>query len=396
MAEDSEVVVDDLLLDIVRQSIEHEQLAAKEFQPWHRPRKQWVRVKQWKREIQRLVDALNLTDRPLTYLSLPGDDLLDVRVVCEVCEHKKIKLRFLGFNSPLSKDASANAERSLSIAEIVSLPFVDDNSLVICDRLESIANVRSVGFKWVREYGTFDVINFDLCDSISAPSRRRSGNPTYYDVIDTLFANQVRNRTAPWLFFLTTRCGSSDVHIEDIAKLYECVENNVAQSAEFRLLLSNLFNIEDFDEESLKIIQARIDFPVFMQMFCIGFGKWLLQKMIACIPPSKITMLTSYQYKIKEPGDIISVAYRFDPMPQFPVDSVGLANVASIPTPVFQEAELALKIVESTKNMIDIDSILASSPSEMENMVSSTESMLQNARYPVQTYRNWLAGETKH
>ncbi len=83
MPQDNDVATDDLISDVVPNNLQHEQFPQKEFKPWHRPRKQWIRVKQWKQETLRLVDAITLTDRPLTYLSLPGDDLLDVRVIYE-------------------------------------------------------------------------------------------------------------------------------------------------------------------------------------------------------------------------------------------------------------------------------------------------------------------------
>lgn len=398
MAQDDDTLTDDLLFDIIPKNIQHEQLPPKEFKPWHRPRKQWIRVKQWKQETLRLVDAIILTDRPLTYLSLPGDDLLDVRVIYEACERKQVKLRFLGFNNPVGNSTAMDAERSLSIAEVVSLPLVDDNSIVVPDRLESIANNKSVGFKWVRDYGTFDVINIDLCDSISAPSQRRRGGPSYYDILLSLLGHQVSTRTAPWLFFLTTRCGIGDVHSDDIKKLYECVKSNITQSEGFCEIMADLFGLDSFDENSLATVQEQTGFPEFMQMFCIGFGKWLLQTMMTGIPPSKVKMLTSYHYQVTEPGDMISVAYRFDPVPQSPVDPVGLASKPTTFSTALQtlEAQLAVTIVERTKGLVDVDTTLKTNPEDMEKMISSTEALLSNARYPVEQYRGWLSLADSH
>jgi len=398
LPQDNDVATDDLISDVVPNNLQHEQFPQKEFKPWHRPRKQWIRVKQWKQETLRLVDAITLTDRPLTYLSLPGDDLLDVRVIYEACERKKVKLRFLGFNNPTGNSTLMDAERSLSIAEVVSLPLVDDNSIVVPDRLESIANNKSVGFKWVRDYGTFDVINIDLCDSISAPSQRRGGGPSYYNVLLSLLGHQVSTRTAPWLFFLTTRCGTGDVHSDDIKKLYECIKSNVTQSEGFCQIMANLFGLDSFDESSLTTVQEQTGFPEFMQMFCIGFGKWLLQTMMTGIPPSKVKMLTSYHYRVMEPGDMISVAYRFDPVPRPPVDPVGLASKPIILPAVLQtlETQLAVTIVERTRGLVDVDTTLETSPEDMEKMIISTEALLSNARYPVDKYRGWLSSVDSH
>ena len=51
----------------------------KDFLPWHRPRKQYVREMQWCREIIEMVDEVLPENNVLKYLGLPGDDLLDLR-----------------------------------------------------------------------------------------------------------------------------------------------------------------------------------------------------------------------------------------------------------------------------------------------------------------------------
>ena len=56
--------------------------AKAEFQRWHHPRKQYVRINnQWCAAARQLIGDLHLGQGdPFRYLTLPGNELLDVRV----------------------------------------------------------------------------------------------------------------------------------------------------------------------------------------------------------------------------------------------------------------------------------------------------------------------------
>ena len=91
----SESLVDGIYPEVPR----HEE-EKREFSSWHKPRKQWIRKYQWLHEIGILLKGIKFRDdRPLKYLSLPGDDLLDVRVLHELCVRQKLSLRYLGFST---------------------------------------------------------------------------------------------------------------------------------------------------------------------------------------------------------------------------------------------------------------------------------------------------------
>src|SRR5688500_14489161 len=71
------------------------------FQPWHLPRKHHLRKNQWAVSLDRLLDVI--PDRKLIkYLCLPGQDLLDVQVLADVCKAKGRRLRYLGFDQSLA------------------------------------------------------------------------------------------------------------------------------------------------------------------------------------------------------------------------------------------------------------------------------------------------------
>ena len=113
------------------------EIPSREFKPWHKPRKHLIRIHQWQTEIGNLIKEVNFDDRPLRYISLPGDDFLDVRTLYELCKSRNLLLRFLGFNDT----ADTNAKNPLAdptVNEMVSLDWVDDRSLLTPDRFENL------------------------------------------------------------------------------------------------------------------------------------------------------------------------------------------------------------------------------------------------------------------
>ncbi|MDQ0653779.1 PP_RS20740 family protein [Pseudomonas cedrina] len=173
-----------------------------EFAPWHKPRKQWIRDKQWGRLTVALINRLGLKDsgRSLSYLSLPGVDLLDVRSLETVLIENKVKLNFLGLNFIDKDEAEARAEQALSLNEVRSLDFVDNDSNVINERFEDLCDDKSIANQRVlAEHKTFDVINIDLCASFA---RHKPGTwKSLYTAIHKLVAHQSFYRSEDWVFF---------------------------------------------------------------------------------------------------------------------------------------------------------------------------------------------------
>src|ERR1700692_2937084 len=76
------------------------------LQPWHRPRKQFIRETQWVRYSRRLIERLKGTpalrtevgERPeVRCLTLPGIDYLDVRLLADMCRDLGCILTSSGF-----------------------------------------------------------------------------------------------------------------------------------------------------------------------------------------------------------------------------------------------------------------------------------------------------------
>ena len=134
----------------------------KEFKPWHKPRKQFVRRKQWSALLRRLYKDRDPED-PLRYLGLPGTDLIDLRYLHDqFCRDNNRQLCFLGFNMEARPDSPAEIELNISLDEVSRLPNVDKQSAVLADDFRLVGNENSLAWSRTRQLGPFDVVNIDL------------------------------------------------------------------------------------------------------------------------------------------------------------------------------------------------------------------------------------------
>ena len=100
---------DNLLDGIAPKGVSHEiPISEKKFRGWHKPRKQLVRRDQWLAEVKALIPILRLDGNLLRYLTLPGPDMFDVRLLAEFCNQNGLRLRPLGFNEGLSSQTEIN------------------------------------------------------------------------------------------------------------------------------------------------------------------------------------------------------------------------------------------------------------------------------------------------
>lgn len=240
---------------------------AKDFLPWHRPRKQYVRHYQWCHEINRMIGDTPPAGGLLKYLGLPGVDLLDLRHFhTEVCQTKNVKLRFLGFNSSARPASMAQTELNVSLDEVRKLSLVDQMSEVIGDNFAQVANQDSIAFQKARQLGPYDVMNLDLCDGFGAQAPGTRDN-SYYEAVNSLLTIQARN-VNPWLLLLTTRADRPNVNAEVLQTLLGKYVSNLAQCAPFRKASRDCFDIETADALNAAAETTAGFLPVFLTGLC--------------------------------------------------------------------------------------------------------------------------------
>ena len=356
----------------------------KTFQPWHRPRKQFVRHHQWCTQVNLLLDDIQPDGNTLRYLGLPGNDLLDLRHFhTHVCEPRKIRLRFLGFNSSANPRSESQTDINVSLDEVKKLSAIDPLSKVIWDDFCLIADENSKAWNETKDSGPYDIINLDLCDGFGAHEPGTLNN-THYNAVNRLMSLQAKNKR-PWLFFLTTRSDNKNVNPDLLQKLLGKYAQNLADCAPFKEASAEIFSIGDESE-----LKKAIDTPDgHLAVFLVGICKWVLGIAVQH-PPSKVEVKSVIGYRVDAKAmhdDLISLALRFEPIFAPAADPLGLANT---PAALPNECDLSAKAVKRLGKRKCADEILAADANLLNEMVTSTASLLALARYDVEAYYEWL------
>ncbi|NCT88976.1 hypothetical protein GXB84_16800 [Stenotrophomonas acidaminiphila] len=348
-----------------------------DFKAWHHPVKQFVREKQWLTQVERLLGQS--ADRVVVYLSLPGEDMFDVRVIGDAVKRRGGKLRLLGFNSRRPEaeivGAQMNAESILRQEGIIT-----DDSLTLPDRLQDIVVGRSHAYRQMASYGRFDIVNIDLCDHLGAAVNGHS----IFDVIERIVAHQ-RASTVPWLFMLTTR-----VHPDFIGLAKENftppLRKNIELGAEFAEQLAGVIGVESCVAEDVERYWG-LGGDSLLKIFAVGLGKYLLHLLHNQIQdPAVVELASCCEYRVEaQHMDMLSVVFRISPKPKviIPVDQVGAVEIPSI------EINNAIQIARKVSGAVDVDAVLQDR-AILRELVERTEALLAVGNYDVSKYRDWL------
>ena len=360
---------------------EHSKLPERDVKPWHKPRKQWIRRYQWVKEIGDLCGLLKFNDgRPLHYLSLPGEDLLDIRVILECCAKRGLQLKYLGINDDYASDVP-NTWLHISCNEVNSHSAIHDDSYVMRDRFEEIADRNSKAFDYIKKYGPFDIVNLDLCESIS-PLKQRKKN--YYAALESLAGHQIRTRPSdePWLLFITSRVGGPWVLESDMQKLAACVAANANLHREFSVGLDALVPNGTTLTRSKSTSWRRLMQPHFVSLFGVGLGKWLVRLLATASPRWGVRLLGSYSYRVyAQTPDLVSLAFLVESYVEEPKDVSGLSSGVIVQCAKYDEKTLALGLLDGVKGIRDLDQALDADKKIYDAMEQETYELLLSSRY---------------
>ncbi|WP_313599691.1 PP_RS20740 family protein [Pseudomonas sp.] len=279
-----------------------EALLAGSFLPWHKPRKQWVRDKQWWGQINlHILPNLKGMDT-VRYFGLPGDDLLDVRYLQQKLSGSGKSVFILGL---LSNQAGWEAAQK-QLSKALDSDGIHRDSAVEKLNFDHLENPQSLAYQKMAKIGYFDVVNLDFCGNVIGPqlkSRR-------LDAIQNLLGYQFQVVPQRWLLFLTTRSSRATSCLETFERLAECLDQNLTV-AEFW----EEFNVR-FDTAPLhpnrSLDRDALDGQHFIDVYTIGLFKFIVE--LAVKNKFKIKMDSVVKYDIEgeeASSDMISMCLVF-------------------------------------------------------------------------------------
>ncbi|MDN7439373.1 hypothetical protein QZM64_09410 [Burkholderia cepacia] len=373
----------------------------RKFAPWHHPVKQIVRNEQWAKLTARL-----LNDRPagspqiLRYFTLPGEDLLDIKVLAEACTPLGVRIEYFGFNSGIIADSDEEAskkteedERSISRAPWVTAESalrqagrVTPDAIIHSDRLEDIALEHSHAATQLRQRPPFDVINIDACDHLAYAPKGRDRNT--FDALQALLRHQMSARN-PWLLFLTTRVDPALLGQPRIDFQHAITQNlNVPESG-FGAALAECLDAEETRLATALNTAWNTHNIHFLKLYSVGLGKFLLQ--FFCGQPNlpaNVELASTYAYRVhKDEPDMLALAFRIIPDPPrvYPPSTGGAAVVPTL------EPARAIRVAQRAARLWDIDKALENDSDLRTEAITGTQLLLESSNYDIDAWRDWLA-----
>lgn len=372
------------------------------FSAWHHPVKQVVRTHQWVALTSKL-----LKERPsqvLSYFSLPGDDLLDIKVLAEACTQQGTQIEYFGFNSGAS---SAEESTTSGLAEVEntsgSAPWVTaesalrqadritQDSIIYSDRLEDIAEERSQAAAQLSQRSAFDVINIDACDHLAySPAGRKK---TIFNALEVLLKHQLMKAQNPWLLFLTTRADPSLLGDPGLTFQHAITQNLQMPSDEFKKSLAECLDAQVSLLGTAVANAWNTHDERFLKLYSVGIGKFLLQFFCAQPNlPADVELASVYAYRVRnDHPDMLALAFRITPKAQkiFPPSTGG-----SVPIPPL-EPKLAAIVAQRAMRLWDLDDALKNDAELLKEAIHGTASLLKSAKYEIDEWCTWLSNHGK-
>ena len=376
--------------------------------PWHKVRKQFVRKHQWNELIKQSIkddwrstlqkpsqsstatsgSTMHISD-PLRCFVIPGDDLLDIRSLWNEVSPLDCYIRYLGFNEGHGSDEK-DTRVFVANNAVTSLAGVIPDSQVLRDRFESIARDAS-GFAQLKRYGPFHVVNLDLCGSL-LPNKQKQIEP-YITAMDRLLRYQFANQKTTWLLFVVTMIEPSQVAPDEMASFCKPTRENFDSNPAFAAEVTKLFPASILQDSDTPANVAGISSEEMLRLFGVAFGKWLLKLSHSGSPEWTVRMRQVHRYEIEETagGTMLSLAFQFKPNFAPPVDPTGISKLTTPPSNFPNEADSAVKIVETVSKMRNVDTELESDSALRELLTKESADLMESAGFDRKDYLDWVA-----
>lgn len=358
-----------------------------DFAPWHHPVKQQVRVTQWRFLVEKLIKERAMAGEVLRYFTLPGPDLLDVRVLSEVCTPTEVRIEYLGFDDAMAKDG-ANGARSEIEATLRQARRITDDAQILPDKLQDIADQSSQAHRQLRQRRPFDVVNIDACDHLAYKPSHRDHN--MFDALKSLLAHQMQAAN-PWLLFVTTRAepGLMDGPGET---LKATIEENLKEGNElFRPALAEMLAAEATEVDGILPDRWATGDADFLKLYAVALTKFLL-KFYAAQPnhPANVELASSCTYRVYgDNPDMLALAFRITPGQPVIFEPGG-----ALPAQTFEPGRAAAAARRARK-LRDLDAELANDAGRTLLMAQQSMALLSTSNYDVDAYCDWLAKHTE-
>ena len=370
-----------------------------EYRPWHKPRKQYVRVKQWIHHSRGRVLALRAAGHfaggvPLKYLTLPGPDLIDIRLMTELCTELDVKLHYTGFCTD-TDDQQTRLRQNINQFRASNNTTVAIGSDVHKVALQKVVDKGSAAHNELQKGGPYQIVNIDACTPLLTGNSDATGR--LIDAIKAVVEYQVNAGAAPWILLLTTPVQRDHISGELLNKLNAEIETNYTSSTLFAEALNQCFVDGENLEEFLRRM-SQVHGEDFVNIATLGISKWLVH--LGEDGGCRVKKMEGFCYSTfgAHPltPNMISVCYLFEKQPVRLTDRSGLTRnqtrASNIPNPSDHTRAL-----NRSFGMINVDDLMQGNHELYGDMIAETMGLLSDIGYSVEAagrgYREWVESD---
>ncbi|UPQ71167.1 PP_RS20740 family protein [Kluyvera ascorbata] len=354
-----------------------------EFMPWHKPRKQYIRDKQWVEHLIRLVRLNKYKSvEVINYFGLPGGDLLDINYIYkglqETSSYSGKKLGFHGFIN--NSDDYKKAQGELS--KLLDKDDISKQSRLDYFNFEDLNKPNSEAWSRIKRFGTYHFINLDFCNNVLTEKTL----PPIHLILEYQMQRVIG---VPWLLCITTRL-NRDSSNRNVIEKFHAVISEVMEGGAICEKIKECFS-EAYDcMKSIDNIESAENKSLLNQILQICLVLWILKSAIA--RENKIELKSSFKYSVdlfNRECDMHSFVFSFEKEESILPDLINIVNAKNKAEPIVFDS-VAMSAINRLSNSLDVDDYLDGQPDELEKYANQMMEMLKYCGYDVSDYKRYM------
>lgn len=376
---------DDSLFDVEDVAGKVSPFASNQFMPWHKPRKQYIRDRQWVEHLVRLlrenkfrhIDTIN-------YFGLPGGDLLDINYIHKgLSRTSKYNGKKLGFHGLIDNVDDYNKAQG-EFTKLLDMEDISNQSRLDNFNFEDLIKDDSAVWARIKNFGTYHFINLDFCNNILTDKTLPS--------LHYLLQYQMQKAVGiPWLLCITTRLNKDSAN-KDIMEKFQIVINEVVQGGALGEKIKACFAEAYECMRTLDNLNSSDNKILVNQILQICLVLWVLKSAIAL--KNKIELKSSFKYSVdlfNRDSDMHSFVFSFEKPEENIPDCIGVVPVKEKKVVDVNYEILATSAIDKLSRTLDVDEYLDDRPEELNKYADEMMELLSNCGYDVSGYKRFMS-----
>ncbi|ELI8007021.1 hypothetical protein RSF12_000405 [Yersinia enterocolitica] len=362
-----------------------------QYKAWHKPRKQWVRHKQWWNGLDTMLSrnrAIFENVETIKYFGLPGGDLLDIEYICQKFQEKEDVDRKEFLFHGITNDRKDKNTADSRLSKIYDYSFVSHSSTVEHYEFSALDSKESLIWKGVEKSGFFHMINLDFCDSLF----KEKTLSAMMALLDFQFDHK---NGIPWLLCLTTRIDKSGITEELLVKLNELLIN-FSQEEDVRENINQHFE-NAYENIGTILLSDTSEVTTLPDILQVCFVLWIIENAFA--KNVKVELCSSARYNVHSGNkfpDMSSLVFRFTHKKPTPFDVTRLTSSSSDSANMTAQNKASWKnsALRKISEFQDLDIILATNEELFQQYALEMKNLLIKCGWNVSGYDEFIRGRS--